>query len=147
MNISIKGRITRNILILIATGIGISFFATADPVKFPVKVSANSRYFTDQNDSPFFIMADTPWSLFVALDLKETEQYFKNRQEKGFNTVTVNLIEHWFNGETLAYPAASMNREGNFPFNGDMEDGNPDFTFPNEDYFKYVDKVLRMAQK
>ncbi len=29
------------------------------------------------------MQADTPWSLFVSLDIKETEQYFKNRQEKG----------------------------------------------------------------
>jgi hypothetical protein len=57
------------------------------------------------------MQADTPWSLFVALDIKEPEQYLKNRQDKGFNKFTVNLLEHWFNGEILAYPAASMNRD------------------------------------
>ena len=95
----------------------------------------------------FSFSADTPWSLFVALDLKETEQYLKNRQGKGFNTITVNLIEHWFNGETLAYPGASMNREGHFPFTQYLPGIVPDFTFPDEDYFRYVDKVLHLAMK
>jgi hypothetical protein len=134
-------------LIFLAIIIGTAFYATATAPEFPVKVSQNGRYFVDKNNRPFFIQSDTPWSLFVALDLKETEEYLKNRQEKGFNTITVNLLEHWFNGETLAYPAASMNREGHFPFTQYLPGIIPDFTFPDEDYFRYVDKVLRLAMK
>ena len=116
-------------------------------VEFPIKVSANGRYFTDKYDRPFFVNADTPWSLFVALNTSETEQYLKNRREKGFNTITVNLLEHWFKGETLAYPAASLNQDGNFPFTVNLQGNIPDFTAPNEAYFRHVDKVLHMARK
>jgi len=147
MNMFTHNRGFKKILIFFVISIGVIFSATSAPVEFPIKVSANGRYFTDRNNLPFFMHADTPWSLFVALDIKETEQYLKNRQEKGFNTITVNLLEHWFNGETLAYPAASMNREGHFPFTQYLPGIVPDFTFPDEEYFRHVDKVLRLALK
>jgi hypothetical protein len=143
----LQNSIFRKSLIFLLIIMGTMFCLNAAPAEFPIKVSQDGRYFTDKNNHPFFIQSDTPWSLFVALDLKETEQYLKNRQEKGFNTITVNLIEHWFNGETLAYPAASMNREGHFPFTQYLPGIIPDFTFPDENYFRYVDKVLRLALK
>jgi hypothetical protein len=127
-------RVFREGLILLAISIGTAFYATSTPAEFPIKVSQNGRYFIDKNNRPFFIQSDTPWSLFVVLDLKETEQYLKNRQEKGFNTITVNLIEHWFNGEKLEYPTASMNREGHFPFTQYLPGIVPDLTFPDESY-------------
>ena len=114
---------------------------------FPVKVSSNGRYFVDQHERPFFIHADTPWSLFVALDTAETAYYFKKRRDQGFNAVTVNLLEHWFKGETLAYPAASMNKAGSYPFREFLREGIPDLASPNEDYFVHVDRVLRIAQR
>lgn len=147
MNMFKNSRILQKSLVLFVICIATSFYSLSAPVEFPIKVSANGRYFTDRKDNPFFMHSDTPWSLFVALDLKETEQYLSNRQVKGFNTITVNLIEHWFKGETLAYPASSMNREGNFPFSGNLTGNIPDFTLPNEAYFKHVDKVLHLALK
>jgi hypothetical protein len=147
MKICKPGNRFQKCLVIQVVIITFAFSVTGATVEFPIKVSANGRYFTDQKSIPFFIQADTPWSLFVALDMKETEQYLKNRHEKGFNTITVNLIEHWFKGETLSYPAASMNREGNFPFSGNLQSGIPDFTYPNENYFRYVDKVLKLALK
>jgi hypothetical protein len=47
----------------------------------------------------------------------------------------------------MAYPAASMNRDGNFPFSRNLQGNMADFTFPDEAYFRHVDKVLRLAQK
>ncbi len=123
----------------------ISILSCSATFDFPVKVSSNNRYFVDQAGRPFFINSDTPWSLFVALDTNETISYFRNRKEKGFNTVTVNLIEHWFNGETLSYPEASMNKAGHFPFKKYISDNVPDFTSPDEEYFNHVDKVLSIA--
>lgn len=117
----------------------------AAPAEFPIKVSGDGRYFVDYNNTPFFIHSDTPWSLFVALDTSEAAYYFKNRREKGFNAVTVNLIEHWFNGEILSYPQASKNKAGNFPFRKYLPGNMADFASPDEDYFRHVDQVLRIA--
>jgi hypothetical protein len=122
------------------------FINSAYSVEFPIRVSHNGRYFVDRQNSPFFLMADTPWSLFVALDTAEVRQYFVNRKSMGFNTVTANLIEHWFNGETLAYPEASRNKAGDYPFSGKLNEG-IDFTTPNEAYFKHVDLVLSIARQ
>ncbi|HQG75936.1 MAG TPA: glycoside hydrolase family 140 protein [Bacteroidales bacterium] len=131
--------------ILLLTGLLVSLLSYSSTSDFPLKISSNGRFFTDQSGKPFFINADTPWSLFVALDSNETACYLKNRKEKGFNTITVNLLEHWFNGETLAYPEASRNKAGNYPFTRYIEGNIPDFTFPDEEYFRHVDRVLEMA--
>lgn len=112
---------------------------------FPIRVSSNGRYFVDRQHHPFFLQSDTPWSLFVALDTAEVRQYLSNRKQMGFNTITVNLIEHFFNGETLAYPEASRNRAGESPFTGSLADGLADFSTPNEMYFRHVDMVLKLA--
>jgi len=132
---------TRYLFLIIVT-----FFSLyASPAEFPIKISGNGRYFVDQHDTPFFIHSDTPWSLLVALDTSETAYYFKHRREQGFNAVTVNLIEHWFNGETLAYPSASMNKAGDYPFRKYLPADIADFTSPNEDYFAHVDRVFKIA--
>ncbi len=113
--------------------------------EFPIHVSSNGRYFVDQQNRPIFLQSDTPWSLFVALDTAEVRQYLSNRKQMGFNTLTVNLIEHWFNGETLAFPEACRNRAGDVPFTGSLEGGLADLTTPNEAYFSHVDQVLKLA--
>src|SRR5947209_8640274 len=45
-------------------------------------VSANGRYFVDQDGKPFFYLGDTCWVLFQRLDHKEVEEYLKDRAGK-----------------------------------------------------------------
>jgi hypothetical protein len=113
--------------------------------EFPLKISSNNHYLVDHNNRPFFIQADTPWSLFVALSKTDAETYLENRFQKGFNAITVNLIEHWFNGDSTAYPYASVNKQGEKPFSDYLKDGNVDFTKPNNAYFEHVDYLIRKA--
>jgi hypothetical protein len=112
---------------------------------FPIRISENRRYFVDQENVPFFIHSDTPWSLFVALNKTEAETYLENRKQKGFNTITVNLIEHWFNGDSATFPFSSKNRDGELPFTAYLSGNIPDFTKPNEKYFANVDYILKNA--
>jgi hypothetical protein len=102
-------------------------------VMYPLKVSMNKRYLVDQNGVPFLLQGEAAWSLLVGLSEGETERYLKNRCEKGFNTLMVNLIEHKFckNAPKNAYG------EGPFVIPGD-------FT-PNEKYFVHVDWVIKKA--
>jgi hypothetical protein len=110
-----------------------SFVSSAEPA-YPLKASANKRYLVDQRDVPFLMQGDAAWSLIVAANDSEVEQYFNNRRQKGFNTAMVNLIEHRFS----KHPPLNLDGEAPFTTSGD-------FTTPNEKYFAHVDWVTRKA--
>jgi hypothetical protein len=105
-------------------------------VKYPLKVSDNKRYLIDQRGLPFLLQGDAAWSIIVALTKEETELYLKDRSEKGFNTILVNLIEHKF------CKSPPKNAYGEEPF-----EKPGDFSTPNEEYFAHVDWVIREATK
>ena len=126
---------------------GFPLFSASKSIVFPTKVSANKRYLVDKNNKPFFIQSDTPWALFVALTTADAELYLEDRRQKGFNSITVNLIEHWYNRNNTSYPQSSYNQYGQFPFAGYISDTIPDFTKPNEKYFAHVDTIIRIALK
>jgi hypothetical protein len=104
-----------------------------DPA-YPVKIGDNRRYLVDQNNVPFLLQGDAPWSLIVGLTKPEAEQYLENRRQKGFNTLMVNLIEHKF----CANPPRNRDGEGPFTTPGD-------FSTPNEKYFAQADWVIKKA--
>lgn len=55
-----------------------NLFGTPHSVKGMVlKVSPNSRYFTDQDGKPFFYLGDTAWTLFKRLNHEDMDIYFK----------------------------------------------------------------------
>ncbi|MCL4708120.1 T9SS type A sorting domain-containing protein [bacterium] len=99
---------------------------------FPLKISSDGRHLVDQNDTPFLINGDTPWSLMVKLTKQEVEEYLKNRRAKGFNAIITNLIEHYFGGPPNVYGEAPFTTPG-------------DFATPNENYFIHADWVINKA--
>jgi hypothetical protein len=105
----------------------------AEPV-FPLRIAARSTFLEDQAGVSFLIRGDSPWSLMTAITDEEVAVYLDDRKKKGFNSVLVNLIEHYFNG-----PA---NRDGETPFTTEG-----DFLAPNEAYFAHVDGVIRAAEQ
>ena len=102
--------------------------------EYPLKRGANPRYLVDQNDRPFLIHGDSPWSMMVQLTREETEEYLINRYRKGFNSLIVNLLEHIF------CENPPLNRYGEPPFTTPG-----DYSTPNPAYFEHVDWVLRKA--
>jgi len=96
--------------------------------------SANKRYLVGQNGRPFLMQGDAAWSLIVGLSDAEEERYLKDRRQKGFNTVLVELIEHKF----CKHPP--LDRAGDAPFTTPG-----DFSTPNEKYFAHADWVIRKA--
>jgi hypothetical protein len=110
---------------------------TPSAVGFPLSASAGSRRLVDANGRPFLAVGDAAWSLITALSKVEAIQYLDDRQQRGFNTLVVNLIEHQFNGP--------VNREGNAPFS--KVGGVFDFSQPNAAYFAHADFVIGEAAK
>lgn len=94
-----------------------------------LRVSANGRFFEDQNGTPFFYLGDTAWRLFKQLDHKEVERYFRNRVEKGFTVIQAYVLRG------LEVP----NIYGDLP----LLNGNP--KTPNEAFFNNVDFIVDRA--
>jgi alpha-L-rhamnosidase len=52
---------------------------------FPLKLSADRRYLVDQNDQPFLVIGDSPWSIIVEPTPGQVDLYLDDRAAKGFN--------------------------------------------------------------
>ncbi len=114
------------------------FAATIQPagigaVGSPARTSPNSRYFLDSNGQPCFWLGDTQWELFLKFTAEDARTLLENRRSKGFNTVQIMIL------------GAGGGKRGNIfgakPFLND----NP-FT-PNEEYFKLVDSIVKIAEQ
>ncbi|QNL52511.1 glycoside hydrolase family 140 protein [Olivibacter sp. SDN3] len=57
-----------------------------------LKVSDNERFIMTEDGKPFFWLGDTGWLLFSKLTKKEIDQYFEDRQKKGYNVIQVMLL-------------------------------------------------------
>jgi Protein of unknown function (DUF4038) len=99
-------------------------------------VSGNHRYLVDAENNPFLLQGDAAWSLMVTLEKADASVYLRNRREKGFNAILVNLIEHKF----CKNPPRNAENEAPFTIAGD-------FSTPNERYFAHADWILTEAAK
>lgn len=101
---------------------------------YPLKLAPGQRFIVDQNNQPFFIHGEAAWSLIANLRDEDVDRYLDDRQNKGFNALIVNLLEHQYAAN------APSNAYGDAPF---LVAG--DFTKPNEAYFAHADLVLQKA--
>ena len=104
------------------------------PTSFPAKVSANGRFLLDQNEKPFFWLADTAWELFHRCTREDADFYLRNRAAKKFNVIQAVVLAE-FAG--LIQP----NPDGHIPLK------NNDPTKPVEDYFQHVDWIVNRANE
>jgi len=102
-----------------------------------LKVSANGRYFVDQDGKPFFYLGDTCWLLFQRLNRDEVEEYLKDRAAKGFTVIQAYVIR----GLGKRHPDGNISLLGESPF----IDRDP--TKPNEAFFKNMDHVINRANE
>src|SRR5215470_7048082 len=65
-------------------------------VAFPISVHPSGRYLVDAGGAPFPVLGMTSWSAAVNLRPTEVAAFLKDRTQKGFNSVNINLIEHRF---------------------------------------------------
>src|SRR5437899_7183174 len=77
-----------------------------------LRVSANGRYFVDQDGKPFFYLGDTAWLLFQRLNREEVEEYLKDRAGKGFTVIQAYVIR----GLDKRHPDGNSSLLGEPPF-------------------------------
>jgi hypothetical protein len=114
---------------------------------YPLKVSANGRYLTDQNNIPFLIVGDAPQALPVMISTSDAARYFDDRQAHGFNSMWINVL--------CAGPYFPDCRDdgstydGIRPFTAHLSEARDtahyDLTKPDERYFSRVDQMLTLA--
>lgn len=85
----------------------------------------------------FFWLADTIWSAFTNINLDDWRYYLKKRRQQGFSVLQINALAQWDRGESL-YPF--------LPFQL-TENGQPDYSKPNESYFSHAKEMCQMAKK
>jgi hypothetical protein len=101
---------------------------------YPLAVGPTGRYLVDQSRNPFLLVGDTAWSIIASATKEEAVRYLDDRHHRGFNTVLVNLLEHYFS------PDPPRNRYGDGPF---TTPGN--FRTPNPAYFDHARWVMERA--
>ncbi|MCC6301658.1 MAG: DUF4038 domain-containing protein, partial [Gammaproteobacteria bacterium] len=74
------------------------------------RVSANRRYLTYADGTPFLWLGDTAWSAPMAASQAEWESYVQLRKAQKFNVIQVHSRDGWVN--------LSADRDGNPPFRG-----------------------------
>jgi hypothetical protein len=121
---------------------------------FPVKHSANQRHLVDQNGVPFPIMGRAAWYV-LSLSGEDYHTFIDDTAARGYSAIEFKVITH-------------DPRANNPPFNGNSDlpflkrlDGSkwpgslsygkinseaPDFTTPNETYWRFVDAFLAYCE-
>jgi hypothetical protein len=102
---------------------------------FPLSVSSTGRFLVDERGKPFRLQGEAAWSLVANLTGPEVDAYLEDREEKGFNTVLVNLLEHRYAVQ------APKNRAGAAPFRTAG-----DFSTPEAAYFAFAESVVEKAR-
>ncbi|MEJ5022220.1 DUF4038 domain-containing protein [Ochrobactrum vermis] len=102
---------------------------------FPIKIGQERRIFEDATGKPFLLQGDTAWSLIAELKREDVETYLQDRRKRGFNTILVSLVEHYFS----SHPPA--NAYGEKPFKGDA------FGELNPKYFDHAAWVIGRAEE
>jgi hypothetical protein len=116
---------------VLASVLAVGSVASAGEPVFPVKVSENSRYIVDANGRPVFWLGTTQWEIFRGYTLEEANLILQRSGANGFVFVQAMLMG--------VGDGTKPNVHGQKPWIND------DPLTPNEEYFKNVDAVLRLA--
>ena len=120
---------------------------------FPVMASGNHRYLQDQNGVPFPILGRTAWFI-TSLSETDYKMFLDDTAAKGYNAIEL-YVTHDPIGNNAPFAG-----NGSAPFTKRLDsadwDGSlsyaditkeaPDFSQPNETYWKYVDGILDYAE-
>lgn len=121
---------------------------------FPVKYSTDRRYLVDQRNVPFPIMGRTAWFV-LSLKPAEYRVFVDDTAARGYSAIELHVLNHDsrgnhppFNGN---WDAPFRKRLNGMRWNGSLRYGNinavgPDFTSPNEAYWRFVDEFLAYCE-
>jgi hypothetical protein len=119
---------------------GVAFTVTT--VKFPIKASANGRYFTDSNGVAWIMMADAGHHIVPAIPQSSWAAYLADRVKDGFNTVDLYAMCAGGGGTC---PNSGAAYDGTLPFTTGTDPTTYDLSTPNSAYWSKVDTLVSDA--
>jgi hypothetical protein len=122
--------------LVLAFSLALASWPAVQGAEFPLRIAPDHRTLVDAAGSPFLVAGDTAWSLIVQPSEADIDRYLQDRQQRGFNAIIVNLIEHKF----CTRPPRT--RAGLAPF---RQAG--DFGTPNPAYFDYAHRVIANSHR
>jgi Protein of unknown function (DUF4038)/Putative collagen-binding domain of a collagenase len=105
---------------------------------YPLKVSSNNRYLIDQNNTPFLVIGDAPQNLITNLSQAAAEKYMANRERYGINTLWINLLCIYSDGNSCNKDASTFDGFAPFTNVGDL-------SAPNPAYFQRAEELISLA--
>jgi hypothetical protein len=109
-----------------------------------LNVSENKRYLVTEKGDPFFWLGDTGWLLFSKLNRQETEKYFEDRKQKGFNVIQVMVLHSVINEVNIYGDSALINHRVDLPL---ITPGNSPDIADQYDYWDHVDWMVNLARQ
>ena len=125
---------------------GVSFtVTTSSPTAFPIKLSANKRYFVDASGKPWLMVADAAHHLMpvIGSTTSSIQQYINSRIAQGFNTINV----YGMCAGSGTCPASGAAQNGQLPFTSGSSSTDYDISKPNPNYWSQVDNVINLANQ
>jgi hypothetical protein len=117
----------------------------AGPV-YPLKELAGQHYLVDQNNNPFFIQGDSPWTLAKQLTTADQDYYLSNRWAQGYNAIILDICPHWSGNGQQEIVNQTPNVYGNEPFTNTIDNGlYTNLLSFDLNYFTNVDHVIQRA--
>ncbi len=86
--------------------------AGVQSTRFPLSISANSRYFVDRFGNPFFLLLDAAWSGIGQCSPAQIDQYLTDRASRGFTGTIVELTNMLYSSQQPTY----LDQAGESPF-------------------------------
>lgn len=127
-------------IIFIAFLCAVPVLAQQNPA-WPIKASANNRYFVDQNNAPWIMVADAAHHLMPVVPQSSVAAYLSNRQTNQFDTIDLYAL---CTGGTCGTTFAAQ--DGTLPFTTGTSPSNYDISTPNPSYWAEVDSVITQAK-
>lgn len=132
---------------------GVNFTVTSSGApQFPIKVSANKRYFVDQSGTPWLMVMDAAHHLMPVIGSTPSSiaTYINSRVALGFNAINL----YGACAGTGTCPTSGAAQNGQLPFLIGTQNTNydlcgsptPPCTSPNPAYWSQVDAVITAAQ-
>ncbi len=107
-----------------------------------LRISADKRRIETADGQPFFLLGDTAWELFHALDRDEAEYYLRTRQSQGFNMIQCVVLAE-LDGLTKpnAYGRLPLLKNDAGQFDPTLPDLTGDYS-----YFDHMEWIITLAE-
>ena len=99
-----------------------------------LRIAETNRYLETESGRPFIWVADTAWTMPQRLKWDDALYYMQTRKQQGFTVLQICALDTERDLE-MRSPAGEQALIGNDPKQ------------PNEHYFRYLDRILDMAEE